>query len=73
MKFLKRRVEEKTSINSVASRIDISNRHLEWINRNLVALRQELTYILPQSAYFAEKRTEEDLFSINSARGFTGE
>jgi hypothetical protein len=54
---------------NVASRIDVTNAKLELINRNLIALRQDLTYILPQSAYFAEKRNLEDNFSLDSRRG----
>jgi TP901 family phage tail tape measure protein len=62
------RTETVTSVRQVASKIDISNRHLEWVNRNLVALRQELTYILPRSYYFRE-RDEAEAFAIGVARG----
>jgi len=57
----------------VASRIDVTNKQLEIVNRNLVALRSDIrTYLLPESAYFSEKRNIEDEFSINSRRGLTG-
>jgi hypothetical protein len=59
--------ETKEEIKNISSRIDISNNHLEWVNRNLVALRQELTYILPQSAYFSENI--EDAFALSATRG----
>jgi TP901 family phage tail tape measure protein len=62
-------VETSTQMKNVASRIDVTNAKLELINRNLIALRQDLTYILPQSAYFAEKRNLEDNFSLDSRRG----
>jgi len=52
----------------VGSKIDITNKQLEWVNRNLVALRQEITYIMPESAYFSEKQPE-NLFALNSMRG----
>ncbi|KKM98130.1 hypothetical protein LCGC14_1161040, partial [marine sediment metagenome] len=52
----------------ISSRIDVSNSHLEWVNRNLVALRQELTYILPQSAYLSERGIADD-FAIGVQRG----
>lgn len=58
----------KDSTSQIASRIDITNKHLEWVNRNLVALRQELTYILPESAYFSE-RDVTDRFAIDAQRG----
>lgn len=53
----------------VASKIDITNKQLEIVNRNLVALRQTITYILPSSAYTAEKTNIEDQFSLNKRRG----
>ncbi len=60
---------EKTAENKVASKIDVTNKNLEIINRNLVAMRSDLTYILPASAYFAEKRGIDDIFALNSTRG----
>ncbi len=54
---------------SVTSRIDVTNKQLMMVNRNLVALRQELTYILPESAFFSEKNTLEDNFAVSMQRG----
>ena len=63
-------VESRQQTLQVASRIDVTNRTLELVNRNLIALRQELTYIMPRSAYFSESRGNiEDQFSIDSRRG----
>jgi len=62
-------VSTQTTENKVASKIDVTNKNLEVINRNLVAMRQDLTYILPSSAYFAEKRSIDDIFAINAKRG----
>ncbi len=62
-------VETKETMNQVASKIDISNNRLELINRNLIALRQEITYILPNSAYFSESRNLTDQFSLDMRRG----
>jgi len=57
---------------TIASKIDISNRQLEIANRNLVALRNSMeTFILPDSAYFTEKSSIEDNFSLSSRRGIT--
>ncbi len=63
-----RSVEIKENTKQVSSRIDISNRHLEWVNRNLVAMRQEITFIMQQSYYFRE-RNETEAFAIGSQRG----
>jgi len=66
-------IDTKTSEAKVSSKIDVTNKNLEVINRNLIALRTDIrTYILPQSAYFSEKRNIEDEFSIMSRRGFRG-
>lgn len=62
------REDVKEQTNQIASRIDVSNSHLEWVNRNLVALRQELTYILPNSTYFGETNTADE-FGISAQRG----
>lgn len=63
-------ITEKTTENRIASKIDVSNKNLEIINRNLVALRGDIqTYILPTSAYFAEKRSPDDIFALSSRRG----
>jgi hypothetical protein len=59
----------QTTENKVASKIDVTNKNLEVINRNLVAMRQDLTYIFPSSAYFSEKRSIDDVFSISAKRG----
>ena len=59
-------MREQTS--QIASRIDVTNNHLEWVNRNLVALRQELTYIMPQSFYFSQ-RDESEEFGVGAQRG----
>lgn len=54
----------------ITSKIAISNKHLEMVNRNLVALKNTLeAYILPDSAYFSEKRNLSDEFSLASRRG----
>jgi len=65
--------ETRTSEGTVTSKIDVTNKNLEIINRNLMALRTDIrAYILPSSAYFSEKRNIEDEFSIMSRRGFQG-
>jgi hypothetical protein len=62
--------ESKTSEAKVSSKIDVTNKQLEIVNRNLVALRNSITtYILPSSAYFAEKFGLDEEFSINARRG----
>lgn len=67
-------IETRTQENRVASKIDVSNKQLEIVNRNLVALRADFaTYILPASSYFSEKRNIEDQFALSSIRGFSGE
>ena len=66
-------VETRVAENRVASKIDVSNKQLEIVNRNLVALRADVkTYILPASAYFSTKRNLEDEFALSSMRGFAG-
>lgn len=62
-------ISTKTEVSQITSKIDVSNRELAWVNRNLVALRQELSFILPQSAYFSENRDLVNQFSIDSNRG----
>jgi len=52
----------------IATRIDVTNKELQWVNRNLVALRNEIVYILPRSYYFRERGINED-FAIDSRRG----
>ena len=62
--------QTSTTENRVASKIDISNKNLEIINRNLLGLKSAIeTYMLPSSAYFAEKRGLEDNFSLHMRRG----
>lgn len=55
---------------SIAPKIDVSNKKLELINRNLVALKNVMEiYVLPQSSYFSESRNISDTFSIYARRG----
>ena len=54
-----------------ASKVEQSNQQLQIVNRNLVALRQVMEFVLPDSAYFSEKENIEDNFSINARRGLT--
>ena len=61
-------VETRTQTKQVTSRIDISNKQLELVNRNLLALKDEITYIMQASYYFRE-RNVEDRFAIDSQRG----
>jgi len=62
--------ESKSSEMKVSSKIDITNKQLEIVNRNLVALKNTITtYILPASAYFAEKYGLDEQFAVNSRRG----
>lgn len=59
----------QVSENRVASRIDVTNKKLELINRNLLALNHTMeTYILPQSAYFSTKTNLADEFALSSKR-----
>ena len=62
-----RRESEQTATKEITSKIDVTNKQLEWVNRNLVALRQELTYIMPRSYYFSF--SENDRFAISASRG----
>jgi hypothetical protein len=72
--------EEQTSTTTqttntvVSSKIDITNKNLEIINRNLIALKNSVeTYILPNSAYFSAKsNTLEDQWALMSSRGLLG-
>jgi TP901 family phage tail tape measure protein len=55
---------------AVASRIDVTNKKLDVVNRNLIALKNVFTtYVLPESAYFSETRNISDTFSIQARRG----
>lgn len=66
----KTEVQEQTREIRLGSKIDITNKELEFVNRNLIALRATMeTYIMPESAYFSEKRNLEDEFSMSSRRG----
>ena len=67
--FRNEEVREQTT--QIASRIDITNNSLEWVNRNLVELKQELTYIMKESYYFSE-RSETERFAIDAQRGTQG-
>ena len=67
-KWTQEQTSEQTQ--QIASRIDVTNSELQWVNRNLVSLRQEISYILPKSSYFKERGTNE-LFSIDSRRGIS--
>ena len=67
--FRNEEVREQTT--QIASRIDITNNSLEWVNRNLVEMRQELTYIMRESFYFSEK-SETERFAIDAQRGVLG-
>lgn len=62
------REEVKEQTRQISSRIDISNKQLDFVNRNLVSLRSEMTFIMEKSFYFSQ-RTEEDNFMIGSSRG----
>lgn len=54
----------------VASKIDVTNKKLELINRNLLALNKTMeTYILPSSAYFSSKSSLADEFAMSAKRG----
>jgi len=61
-------IETRTQTKQVTSRIDHTNKQLELVNRNLLALKDELTYIMQQSFYFRE-RDVEDRFAIDAQRG----
>ena len=58
----------KTETKQITSKIEVTNKQLELVNRNLVAMRDDLTYIMQQSYYFRERNTE-DRFAIDSQRG----
>jgi TP901 family phage tail tape measure protein len=63
-----REVTVQEEMKEVATRIDVSNKELQMVNRNLVALRQEITYILPSSAYLSERGDVVSEYSINRRR-----
>ena len=63
-------IQEQTKQFQVSSRIDVTNKKLDTVNRNLVALKQTFeTIVLPDSAFLGTKRSLEDQFSVNSRRG----
>ena len=78
--FVKKKKQEERTIETqvnegmVASKIDVTNKSLEIVNRNLIGLRTDIrTYILPSSAYFSEKLgLQEEEFALMSRRGFLG-
>jgi TP901 family phage tail tape measure protein len=61
-----------TQENAVSSKIEVSNKQLELVNRNLVALRTDIkTYIMTNSYYFSAKSGSiEDEYSVMSKAGF---
>jgi len=51
---IERKEEDRTT--RVESKLDITNKQLEWVNRNLVALRSTMEpYPMPESFYFSER------------------
>jgi TP901 family phage tail tape measure protein len=57
----------RTSSNTISSKINVTNKQLELVNRNLIALRTDIrTYILPQSSYFSAKSSLDEEFSLSS-------
>lgn len=60
--------QTRTETRQVTSKIDITNKQLEVVNRNLVAMRESMEYIMTSSYYFRE-RTMEDRYAIDSQRG----
>jgi len=63
-------ISEQTRVETkqVASKLDISNKQLELVNRNLVSLKESMEYIMTSSYYFRE-RNLTDRFAIDSQRG----
>lgn len=62
-------VQTRTDTFKVASKIDITNQRLDIINRNLLAIKDTMTYMLPESAYFSESVNISDQFSLHARRG----
>lgn len=57
----------RTSSSTISSKINVTNKQLELVNRNLIALRTDIrSYILPQSSYFSAKRSLDEEFNISS-------
>jgi TP901 family phage tail tape measure protein len=62
--------QTQTIENRLSSKIDVTNKNLEIINRNLIGMRNDIrTYILPQSAYWSTKDSLDDEFSLSARRG----
>ncbi len=62
--------EIKTTESALSSKIDVTNKSLEVINRNLIGLRTDMrTYILPSSSYWSEKNSLDEEFSLSARRG----
>ena len=54
----------------VTSKIDITNKELQMVNRNLIGIRRGFEgYIMPESAYFRERTQVESRFQLNEMRG----
>jgi len=68
-KSVKVQEEIKTETGNVASKISLSNKELSVVNRNLVALKNEKTFILPESAYFSTANNIGDAFALHASRG----
>jgi hypothetical protein len=66
--------QTSTQENAISSKISVSNKQLELVNRNLIALKTTITtYLLPSSAYFSAKSGNiEDEYSIMSRAGYSG-
>lgn len=64
--------QSQTSETKVGSKIDISNKQLQLVNRNLLALKNSLeTFALTNSAYFAEKSGSIDAnFALSAKRSY---
>lgn len=62
--------QSETQEKSLSSKVDISNRQLQLVNRNLVAIKSSLdkTFVLQGSAYYSESQNLSDQFSIASRR-----
>lgn len=73
MLFAKKQTQSQTTIEKelkeIATKIQISNKELSVVNRNLIAIRQEKTFILPESAYFSTASNIGDNFALHSSRG----
>jgi hypothetical protein len=64
----KTQVQTQKETFQVSSKIDITNKRLEMINRDVRAIKQTFeTYILQESAYFSES-TVSERFGIDSKR-----